>query len=133
MSGHPPMSLSSPTEFDSLFEPLLDSDGAAQLLRIHPKTVQRKARLTPTRANVRCSGKWHNRHWHGVGAARRGCRNDSSDWKFISATLLDRLEARDSLAGNLSQGARRSSGAGWSSCTSAAYREWCDGRTVIHE
>jgi excisionase family DNA binding protein len=44
MSGHPPMSLSSPTEFDSLFEPLLDSDGAAQLLRIHPKTLQRMAR-----------------------------------------------------------------------------------------
>jgi excisionase family DNA binding protein len=38
------MSLSSPTEFDSLFEPLLDSDGAAQLLKIHPKTLQRMAR-----------------------------------------------------------------------------------------
>lgn len=44
MSGHPPMSPSSPTEVDSLFEPLLDSDGAAQLLRIHPKTLQRMAR-----------------------------------------------------------------------------------------
>jgi excisionase family DNA binding protein len=44
MSGHSPMSLSSPTEFDSLFEPLLDSDGAAQLLKIHPKTLQRMAR-----------------------------------------------------------------------------------------
>jgi excisionase family DNA binding protein len=38
------MSLSSPTEFDFLFEPLLDSDGAAQLLKIHPKTLQRMAR-----------------------------------------------------------------------------------------
>ena len=44
MPGTKPMSLSSPTEFDSLFEPLLDSDGAAQLLRIHPKTLQRMAR-----------------------------------------------------------------------------------------
>ena len=61
----------------------------------------------PTRANVRYSGKWHNTHRHGVGAVRRGCRDDSLDWKFISATLLDRFEARDSLAGNLSQGARR--------------------------
>jgi CRP/FNR family transcriptional regulator len=30
------MPLSSPAEFDSLFEPLLDSDEAAQLLKIHP-------------------------------------------------------------------------------------------------
>jgi excisionase family DNA binding protein len=45
MSGHPPISLP-PTraEFDSLFEPLLDSDEAAQLLKIHPKTLQRLAR-----------------------------------------------------------------------------------------
>jgi hypothetical protein len=90
-------------------------------------------RLTPTRANVRYSGKWHNTHWYEVGAVKRGYRDDSLDWKFISATLLDRFETRDSLALNLSQGARRSSGAGWGSCTGAAYREWCDGRTVIHE
>jgi excisionase family DNA binding protein len=38
------MLLSSATEFDSLFEPLLDSDEAAQLLKIHPKTLQRMAR-----------------------------------------------------------------------------------------
>jgi excisionase family DNA binding protein len=31
-------------EFDSLFEPLLGSDEAAQLLEIHPKTLQRLAR-----------------------------------------------------------------------------------------
>jgi excisionase family DNA binding protein len=31
-------------EFDALFEPLLDSDDAAQLLKIHPKTLQRLAR-----------------------------------------------------------------------------------------
>ena len=31
-------------EFDALFEPLLDSDEAAQLLKIHPKTLQRMAR-----------------------------------------------------------------------------------------
>jgi hypothetical protein len=75
MSGHPPMSLSSPP--GSLSEPSLDSDGAAQLLRIHSKTLQRMARLTLTRANVRCSGKRHNRHWHDVGAVKRGCRDDS--------------------------------------------------------
>ena len=91
------------------------------------------SRLTPTRANVRYSGTRHNTHRHEVGAVKRGCRDDSSDWKFISVTLLDRFEARDSLALNLSQGAHRSPGAGWSSCTGEAYREWCDGRTVIHE
>jgi hypothetical protein len=75
------------------------------VLTIHPKTLQRMARLTPMRANVRCSGgKWHNRHWHGVGPARRGCRNDSLDWKFISATLLDRLEARNSLSRGICRG-----------------------------
>ena len=31
-------------EFDSAFEPLLGSDEAAQLLKIHPKTLQRMAR-----------------------------------------------------------------------------------------
>ena len=31
-------------EFDTLFEPLLDSDEAAQLLKIHAKTLQRLAR-----------------------------------------------------------------------------------------
>jgi excisionase family DNA binding protein len=31
-------------EFDLLFEPLLDSDEAARLLKIHPKTLQRMAR-----------------------------------------------------------------------------------------
>jgi excisionase family DNA binding protein len=30
-------------EFDSSFEPLLGSDEAAQLLKIHPKTLQRMA------------------------------------------------------------------------------------------
>ena len=44
MSG-PQTSLRSAIEFDSLFEPLLDSDEAAQLLKIHPKTLQRMARL----------------------------------------------------------------------------------------
>ena len=29
---------------DFIFEPLLDSDEAAELLRIHPKTLQRMAR-----------------------------------------------------------------------------------------
>jgi excisionase family DNA binding protein len=31
-------------EFDPSFEPLLGSDEAAQLLKIHPKTLQRMAR-----------------------------------------------------------------------------------------
>jgi excisionase family DNA binding protein len=47
------MSASQPSRFapspsrpthDFVFEPLLDSDEAAQLLRIHPKTLQRMAR-----------------------------------------------------------------------------------------
>ena len=44
MSGNTLISPSRPTEFDSLFEPLLDSDEVAQLLKIHPKTLQRMAR-----------------------------------------------------------------------------------------
>ena len=34
----------SATEYESLFEPLLDSEEAAALLKIHPKTLQRMAR-----------------------------------------------------------------------------------------
>jgi excisionase family DNA binding protein len=34
----------SATEYESLFEPLLDSEEAAALLKIHPKTLQRLAR-----------------------------------------------------------------------------------------
>ena len=37
----PPQSTSG---YDALFEPLLDSDEAAALLKIHPKTLQRMAR-----------------------------------------------------------------------------------------
>jgi excisionase family DNA binding protein len=44
MSENPRIPLGSATEFDSLFEPLLDSNEAAQLLKIHPKTLQRMAR-----------------------------------------------------------------------------------------
>jgi hypothetical protein len=99
MSEIPRTQNRSAIEFDVLFEPLLDSDGVAQSLRVHPKTLQRMARLTPTRAKVRCSGKWHNRQWLGVGAVKRGCLDDSLDSKFVSATLLDRLKARDSLGG----------------------------------
>ena len=44
MSEIPRMQSHSATEFDALFEPLLDSDEAAQLLKIHPKTLQRMAR-----------------------------------------------------------------------------------------
>ena len=39
MFGHPPVSAPTQTEFDCLFEPLLDSDEAAQLLKIHPKNL----------------------------------------------------------------------------------------------
>lgn len=34
----------STADYDSSFEPLLDSDEAAALLKIHPKTLQRMAR-----------------------------------------------------------------------------------------
>jgi hypothetical protein len=80
MSEIPRTQNCSAIEFDVLFESFLDSDGVAQLLRIHPKTLAAYgAAHAHARANVRCSGKWHNRHWQGVGAARRGCRNDSLD------------------------------------------------------
>lgn len=42
--SRPQSSLRCAIEFDSFFEPLLDSDEAAQLLKIHPKTLQRMAR-----------------------------------------------------------------------------------------
>jgi len=44
MSENPRTPLRSVTEFDALFEPLLDSDEVAALLKIHPKTLQRMAR-----------------------------------------------------------------------------------------
>jgi len=43
-SSFAPSPSQSRTRNELLFEPLLDSDEAAQLLRIHPKTLQRMAR-----------------------------------------------------------------------------------------
>ena len=47
-SSQPPRLAPSPSQSrpssEFVFEPLLDSDEAAQLLRIHPKTLQRMAR-----------------------------------------------------------------------------------------
>jgi len=44
MSEIPRKPPQSTRDFDSSFEPLLDSDEAAALLKIHPKTLQRMAR-----------------------------------------------------------------------------------------
>lgn len=47
MSSQPPKIPPAPTSKPNsnfVFEPLLDSDEAAQLLRIHPKTLQKMAR-----------------------------------------------------------------------------------------
>jgi excisionase family DNA binding protein len=44
MSGIPRIPPRSATEYESVFETLLDSDEAAALLKIHPKTLQRMAR-----------------------------------------------------------------------------------------
>ncbi len=48
MSSQPPKFPPAPSQSKPnngfVFEPLLDSDEAAQLLRIHPKTLQRMAR-----------------------------------------------------------------------------------------
>ena len=47
-ASRPSRFANSPSQFrprhDFVFEPLLDSNDAAQLLRIHPKTLQRMAR-----------------------------------------------------------------------------------------
>jgi excisionase family DNA binding protein len=43
-SRFPPTPSPSPPRREFVFEPLLDSDEAAELLRIHPKTLQRMAR-----------------------------------------------------------------------------------------
>ena len=44
MSEIPRIPPQNTVEFESRFEPLLDSDEAAALLKIHPKTLQRMAR-----------------------------------------------------------------------------------------
>lgn len=44
MSEVPRIPPRSATEYTQAFEPLLDSDEAAALLKIHPKTLQRMAR-----------------------------------------------------------------------------------------
>ena len=44
MSEVPRFAPRSTTGYDVAFEPLLDTDEAAALLRIHPKTLQRMAR-----------------------------------------------------------------------------------------
>ena len=44
MSEVPRLPPRSVTEYTQPFEPLLDSDEAAALLKIHPKTLQRMAR-----------------------------------------------------------------------------------------
>lgn len=44
MSEIPPIPPRNTVEYESRFEPLLDSDEAAALLKIHPKTLQRMAR-----------------------------------------------------------------------------------------
>ena len=44
MSEPPRKPPQSTRDYDALFEPLLDSDEAAALLKIHPKTLQRMAR-----------------------------------------------------------------------------------------
>ena len=44
MSEIPRIPPRSTVEYESRFEPLLDSDEAAALLKIHPKTLQRMAR-----------------------------------------------------------------------------------------
>ena len=44
MSEPPRKPPQSTSDYDALFEPLLDSDEAAALLKVHPKTLQRMAR-----------------------------------------------------------------------------------------
>ena len=57
------------TEF--VFEPLLDSDEAAQMLRIHPKTLQRMAR---------------NRQIHGIQVGKL--------WRFRASDLEGWLKTK---------------------------------------
>lgn len=44
MSDSPRKPVQSASDINLFFEPLLDSDAAAALLRVHPKTLQRMAR-----------------------------------------------------------------------------------------
>jgi Helix-turn-helix domain len=56
------------------FEPLLDSDQAAKLLRIHPKTLQKMARRGEIHG-IEGSGQWL------VASVWRGCRCPEI-WEF---------------------------------------------------
>jgi hypothetical protein len=65
MSEIPRTQNRSAIEFDVLFEPLLDSDEAAQLLKIHPKTLQRLAQpcSLPKKRNPDSFQERLNRGW----------------------------------------------------------------------
>ena len=69
--------------FESRFEPLLDSDEAAALLKIHPKTLQRMARRGEVPA-IQIGKLWRFRaselnEWMGniVGPSSRNHRDDN--------------------------------------------------------
>ncbi len=66
-----PSSSQSRPRNEFVFEPLLDSDEAAQLLRIHPKTLQRMAR---------------NRQIHGIQVGKL--------WRFRASDLEGWLKAK---------------------------------------
>ena len=82
MSG-PQTSLQCSIEFDSLFEPLLDSEEAAQLLRIHPKTLQRMARRGGI-PSVQIGRLWHLR------------RSQLNAWVEDSRAWLRRMQVKNS-------------------------------------
>jgi excisionase family DNA binding protein len=67
MSETPRIPPRSTSAFETHFEPLLDSDEAAALLKIHPKTLQRMARRGEIEA-IRIGKLWRFRasdlaHW----------------------------------------------------------------------
>ena len=57
-------------DYESRFEPLLASDEAAALLKIHPKTLQRMARRGEPSHAVAVAGEFHRR-WGAGHAAQR--------------------------------------------------------------
>jgi len=70
MSAHPPMSLSSPAEVDSLFEPFVDADVAARFLSLSRKHILKLA-------------------IHGVIPAHPLGPGQRKTWRFLLSELRD--------------------------------------------
>ena len=91
MSAHPPMSLSSPAEFDSLFEPFVDADVAARFLSLSRKHILKLA-------------------IHGVIPAHPLSAGQRKTWRFLLTELRDWLLTNANSHGANADGSRTTGG-----------------------